>query len=162
MKSRYVVRFDRDADSGWWVVRVPGIPGCLTQGRSIAEGRRRIREAMALFIDEAAAEQATLVDDVRLPGDVMRQIRLVAAQRALAERVRENANEVTRAAVKQLTRQAGLSVRDAAEMLGISYQRVQQLAGGGSAHLARTGRAARARRASRVTRGAPRASASHR
>ena len=91
---------------------------------------------MALFIDEAAAEQATLVDDVRLPRDVMRQIRLVAAQRALAERVRENVKDVTRAAVNQLTRRAGLSVRDAAEMLGISYQRVQQLAGGGSAHLA--------------------------
>ena len=87
---------------------------------------------MALFIDEAAAEQATLVDDVRLPRDVMRQIRLVAAQRALAERVRESVKDVTRAAVNQLTRQAGLSVRDAAEMLGISYQRVQQMAGGGS------------------------------
>jgi len=129
MKNRYVVQFDRDADSGWWVVRVPEIPGCLTQGRSIAEGRRRIREAMALFIDESAAEQATLVDDVRLPRDVMRQIRLVAAKRALAERMRENAGEVTRAAVQQLTGQAGLSVRDAAEMLGISFQRVQQLAG---------------------------------
>jgi predicted RNase H-like HicB family nuclease len=159
--DRYTVRYERDP-SGWWIVTIPEIQGCRTQGRSIAEGRRRIREAMALFIDESAAEQATLVDDVRLPRDVMRQIRLVAAKRALAERVRENAGEVTRAAVNQLTGQAGLSVRDAAEMLGLSFQRVQQLADGGSAHLARPGRAARARRASRVTRGAPRASASHR
>ena len=57
--------------------------------------------------------------------------RLVAAKRALAERMREDAGELTRAAVNQLTRRAGLSVRDAAEMLGISCQRVQQLAGGG-------------------------------
>ena len=158
--DQFTVRYERDP-SGWWIVTIPEIQGCRTQGRSIAEGRRRIREAMALFIDEAAAEQATLVDDVRLPRDVMRQIRLVAAQRALAERVRENVKDVTRAAVHQLTRRAGLSVRDAAEMLGISYQRVQQLAGGGSAHLPRPGRAARATRASSVTMAAPRASASH-
>jgi transposase len=34
-----------------------------------------------------------------------------------------------RAAVAQLTVRAGLSVRDAAEVLGICFQRVQQLAG---------------------------------
>jgi predicted RNase H-like HicB family nuclease len=130
MKKRYTVRFDRDAESGWWVVRVSEIPGCLTQGRSIAEGRRRIREAMSLFIDEAEAEQAVLVDDVRLPPAVRNQIRRAATVRERAERLRAKAQEATRAAVNQLTGEAGLSVRDAAEMLGISFQRVQQLAGG--------------------------------
>ena len=131
MKKRYTVRFDRDADSGWWVVTVPEIQGCLTQGRSIAEGRRRIREALGLFIDEAEAGRATLVDDVRLPPEVRRQVRQVAAVRERAERLRAQAQDVTRAAVSDLTRRAGLSVRDAAERLGISFQRVQQLAGGG-------------------------------
>jgi len=133
MKKRYTVRFDRDADSGWWVVTVPEIQGCLTQGRSIAEGRRRIREAMALFIDESEAERATLVDDVRLPPEVRRQVQQVAAVRKRAERLHAQAQEVTRAAVSDLTRRAGLSVRDAAEMLGLSFQRVQQLAGSGQA-----------------------------
>ena len=129
MKKRYTVRFDRDADSGWWVVRVPEIQGCLTQGRSIGEGRRRIREAMALFMDESEAERATLVDDVRLPQDVMRRVRQVAAVREKADRFRAKAQDATRAAVGELTRRAGLSVRDAAEMLGLSFQRVQQLSG---------------------------------
>jgi transposase len=48
----------------------------------------------------------------------------------MAEKMRDKAQDATRAVVNQLTRRAGLSVRDAAEMLGISYQRVQQLAGG--------------------------------
>lgn len=96
--ARYAVRYERDP-SGWWVVTIPEIQGCRTQGRSLAEGRRRIRDALSLFVGEAAAERATLVDDA------------------------------TRAAVGELTRRAGLSVRDAAEMLGISFQRVQQLAG---------------------------------
>ena len=85
---------------------------------------------MALFIDEAEAERATLVEDVRLPPAVRRQIRRVATVRERAEKLRAKAQEATRAAVGQLTGQAGLSVRDAAEMLGISFQRVQQLAGG--------------------------------
>jgi len=79
MKKLYTVRFDRDADSGWWVVTVPEIPGCLTQGRSLAEGRRRIREALALFIDEKLAATVDLVDDVRLPrstGAVVKQANL--------------------------------------------------------------------------------------
>ena len=115
------------------MVRVPEIQGCLTQGRSIGEGRRRIREAMALFMDESEAERATLVDDVRLPPEVRRQVQQVAAVRERAERLHAQAQEVTRAAVSDLTRSAGLSVRDAAEMLGLSFQRVQQLAGSGQA-----------------------------
>ena len=124
----YTVRYERDP-SGWWIVTIPEIQGCRTQGRSIAEGRRRIREALELFIDGAEAERATLVDDVRLPPAMRRQLRQVAAVRKKAERLRAKAQDATRAAVSQLTRRAGLSVRDAAEMLGISFQRVQQLAG---------------------------------
>jgi len=126
--AQYTVRYERDP-SGWWIVTIPEIQGCRTQGRSIAEGRRRIREALELFIDESDAEQAILVDDVRLPPAVWRQVRRVAAVREKAERLHAKAQDATRAAVGQLTVRAGLSVRDAAEMLGISFQRVQQLAG---------------------------------
>jgi predicted RNase H-like HicB family nuclease len=124
----YKVRYERDP-SGWWIVTIPEVQGCRTQGRSIAEGRKRIREALALFIDEAAADRAKLVDDIRLPAAVKRKLREVTALRLRAERLREKAQDVTRVAASQLTRRAGLSVRDAAEMLGISHQRVQQLAG---------------------------------
>jgi predicted RNase H-like HicB family nuclease len=124
----YKVRYERDP-SGWWIVTIPEVQGCRTQGRSIAEGRKRIREALALFVDEAAADRATLVDDIRLPAAIKRKVREVAAVRLRAERLKEKAQDVTRVAASHLTRRAGLSVRDAAEMLGISHQRVQQLAG---------------------------------
>lgn len=124
----YKVRYERDP-SGWWIVTIPEVQGCRTQGRSIAEGRKRIREALALFVDEAAADRVTLVDDIRLSAAMKRKVREVAAVRLRAERLKEKAQDVTRAAASQLTRRAGLSVRDAAEMLGISHQRVQQLAG---------------------------------
>jgi predicted RNase H-like HicB family nuclease len=125
---RFTVRYERDP-SGWWIVTIPQVQGCRTQGRSIAEGRRRIREALALFIPESEAECATLLDDVRLSPAMRRTIRRVAETRRMADRSRERAQEATRDAVEQLTRHAGLSVRDAAEMLGLSHQRVQQLSG---------------------------------
>jgi predicted RNase H-like HicB family nuclease len=129
MKS-YTVRYERDS-SGWWIVTIPAVQGCRTQGRSIAEARKRIREALALFIDDAAAERASFVDQVKLPAATRKTVRLVAQARQRAERQQAEALKATRAAATELTGREGLSVRDVAEMLGISYQRVQQLAGGG-------------------------------
>lgn len=123
----HTVRYERHED-GWWTAEVPAVQGCLTQGRTIAQCRRRIREALALFVDEAAAKSATLVDDVRLGGGITRVVRRVAAARRKADAVQARVQRDTHAAVKELTGRLGLSVRDAAEVLGISYQRVQQLA----------------------------------
>jgi len=123
----YTVRYERHED-GWWTAEVPAVQGCLTQGRTIAQCRRRIRDALALFVDDAVARKATLVDDVRLGGGITRVVRRVAAARRKADAVQARVQRDTRAAVKELTGRLGLSVRDAAEVLGISYQRVQQLA----------------------------------
>ena len=129
MKKRYTVRFDKDADSGWWVVTVPEIPGCLTQGRSLAEGRRRIREALALFIDEKLAATVDLVDDVRLPRSTGAVVKQAATVRAQLDELQAEAIRATSVAAKLLVRKSGLSVRDAADLLGVSHQRIQQLAG---------------------------------
>ena len=48
----YHVAYERD-ESGRWVASVRGVRGCHTQGRTVDEARRRIREAMELFIDDA-------------------------------------------------------------------------------------------------------------
>lgn len=124
------VRYERD-ESGWWIAEVEEVQGCRTQGRTVAQCRRRIREALALFVDEGVARRATLVDDVRLGGGITRVVRRVAAARRKADALQARVQRDTKAAVKELTGRLGLSVRDAAEVLGISYQRVQQLAQGG-------------------------------
>jgi len=61
----YRVAYERD-ESGWWVASVRGVRGCHTQGRTVDEARRRIVEALELFVDNARS--ATIVDDVKLPG----------------------------------------------------------------------------------------------
>ena len=62
----YHVAYERDT-SGWWVASVRELRGCHTQGRTVDEARRRIREAMGLFIDNART--AKIVDNVKLPAN---------------------------------------------------------------------------------------------
>jgi predicted RNase H-like HicB family nuclease len=40
MRTSYTVRYERD-ETGWWVAQVKEAPAAITQGRTIAEARRR-------------------------------------------------------------------------------------------------------------------------
>ena len=55
----YNVTYLRD-ESKWWVASVREVPGCHSQGRTIDQARRRVREALESFVDDATS--ATLVD----------------------------------------------------------------------------------------------------
>ncbi len=129
--NHYTVRYERD-ESGWWVAQVKEAPAAITQGRTIAEARRRIREALALALnDDAKAQKAKLVDDVRLPADARRALARAQVARKRLEVDTARVQESTEAAIQQLVKRLGLSVRDVSELLGISHQRVQQLAHSG-------------------------------
>lgn len=43
---RFVVRIDKD-ETGYYVAEVPALPGCLSQGKTLAEARANIREAIS-------------------------------------------------------------------------------------------------------------------
>jgi predicted RNase H-like HicB family nuclease len=38
-------------EDGWYVVTVPSLPGCISQGKTIKEAKQNIREAIALYLD---------------------------------------------------------------------------------------------------------------
>ena len=120
----YRVTYERDP-AGWWVAAVREVPGCHTQGRTLAQARRRIREALGLFV--ADSESAQLVDDVRLPAEARQALVRSQAARTKADMLKAKAGATMTDAVRVLTGGFGLSVRDAAELLGVSHQRVQQL-----------------------------------
>jgi len=117
------VVYERDED-GWWAASVPSVRGCRTQGRSLAQARERIREALSLFVKDA--HRADLSDRIVLPSEVRRQIDRQLRLHERMEKDQRLLQESTLGTVRRLVKR-GLSVRDVGELLGLSHQRVHQL-----------------------------------
>lgn len=107
----------------FWVIQVPGVG--VTQGRTVAEAREMTIDLIAVMTEVPATEVDVdiefVVGDVR-PDDV-RGAREAVAEAAAAQ---ERAARMSRQLVGRL-RDAGVSGRDVAGILGISPQRVSQL-----------------------------------
>jgi predicted RNase H-like HicB family nuclease len=122
-KRNFVAVYEHDADDNVWLVHIKGVEGCQTYGRTIRQAGSRIREALAAWLDR---EPDTLVITPEMPRDIAVLASAVSQARMEAEQAGTTAQESTVSAVRQLT-DMGLSRRDAADLLGISHQRVQQL-----------------------------------
>ncbi|HET7486882.1 MAG TPA: hypothetical protein VFJ85_03075 [Acidimicrobiales bacterium] len=122
-KKTYVAVYERDAEDDAWNVQIKGLVGCQTYGRSLRQAQARIREALAVWLDQ---EPGTLAIRDELPTSLATIAEGVAKARRTAEQAGTRAQRETSEAVRRLT-ELGLSRRDAAELLGISHQRVQQL-----------------------------------
>ena len=119
----YTAVYEHDADEDVWNVRIEGVTGCQTYGRSLRQAQSRIREALALWLD-AAPTDVKIRD--QFPGALAAVADDVVRARSAAERAGAKAQQQTMEAVKALT-ELGLSRRDAAELLGLSHQRVHQV-----------------------------------
>lgn len=109
---------------GWWAVAVPELPGLFTQVRRLDQVADAVTDAAALLTDsviEQVIVRPVLSDDLQ---SAIEQVRTNAAE---AEAARRRAAEDVRALVARLRTQ-GLSVRDVGTVLGVSPQRVSQLA----------------------------------
>ena len=65
--NQYTVQFYRD-EEGWWVARVTGLRGVHSQGRSIEEARRHVREALSLVVGDTKAKSAKFCEKIHLGG----------------------------------------------------------------------------------------------
>lgn len=117
-------------EDGRWLADVPEVPGTHTWGRTLAGLDRSVREAIALALDLPEGAEASLELDWDVAtGDgaldaAARQVRaerarLAVAERDLQDRTRELAREILA---------GGLTTRDAARLLGVSVQRISQIA----------------------------------
>jgi predicted RNase H-like HicB family nuclease len=117
--------FQRD-DEGYWLVELLEEPRVHTYGRTLAKAREHIVDATALWY-EVAPEELDIVEDIRLPEPVKASLELARREREHAQSAQEVAAGATRDAARALVKEGRLSVRDAADLLGLSHQRVQQL-----------------------------------
>lgn len=110
----------------WWAVEVPEVPGVFTQARRLEHVPAMVADAVAVMLDKDPGDVE--VTEVRpalpkaLEGDVVRARKLAAE----ATLIQYEASAATRQAVEEL-REAGLTVRDVAEILHVSPQRISQL-----------------------------------
>jgi predicted RNase H-like HicB family nuclease len=125
---KFRVTYDLDVD-GFWTAKIPEIPGCISDGRSIAEARRNIREAIECCIDvlsEHDASTAELIDDVHLPRTLQKPVNKVNKLRAQLD---EQSESLTKQMIDTITllETSGLSTRDIGYLLHMSHQRIHQL-----------------------------------
>lgn len=114
----------------WWHVHVPEL-GESTQGRTLAEADEMARDLIVLAEEDRGVhlepDAIKLHRRVQLPDSVVSQLREADELRAQAKQSQQAAVDAQSAAVREL-RESGVSMRDAASALGLSHQRVSQLA----------------------------------
>lgn len=114
-------------EAGWWVASARDVSGCRTQGRSIRQAMSRIREALEACTGDVI-EPDELEPRIHLSADARRVVAEYEAACRRLEREQAAARMATTEAVDTLVDGLSLSVRDAGELLGLSHQRVSQLA----------------------------------
>jgi hypothetical protein len=140
--ARPTYRVNVTRERGVWLADVPDVAGAHTFARSLSALQRSVREVIVLMTDRADDALDAFDLDVRYDiGDSSTAVAAARRARADAEQAERASAEAIRRAVARLP--VSLSIRDVAELLGISHQRVAQV----RAELTGTGRAVGSRRA---------------
>ena len=65
---QYTVIFEQDED-GIYVVDVPALPGCHSEGRTLKEAEKNIREAILCYLEglQVVGEEIPIEQPTRLP-----------------------------------------------------------------------------------------------
>ena len=120
----YTVRAEREGK--WWGLQCVEVPSALSQSRDLA-GAQVIREAIA-FIEEIPEYTVAINLDVVLPADMKSTLDEYRGLVARETEINAARYKLQKQLVTDLTKKTKLSFRDVAELLGISHQRVGQLA----------------------------------
>jgi len=124
----YHATFELD-QSGVWLAEIEEIPQVHTYGRTPGKARQYLADALALWLNEPIE---TIRDRIKyrpaaLDPTLLKKVHEAIAAREIARGATNAASDLMTTAAKALTADAKLSLRDAAELLDISHQRVQQL-----------------------------------
>lgn len=124
-------------DDKWWIITVPELDGYVTasgainrgtttQARRVSEISSQARDFICTVTDKAPSEVGMNIT-VTVDGiDVTGRASKVASDRELAEQHAAAAQAEARELARDLAAH-GVAVRDVGEVLGVSFQRAQQL-----------------------------------
>lgn len=126
--TTYHATFELD-QSGEWLAQIDEIPEVHTFGRTLGKAQEYVLDALALWLNVPVAhvKGSVIFHETILPSNIQQTIDDAVATRELAFAATNNANEFLANAAVALVDGARLSMRDAARILGVSHQRVQQL-----------------------------------
>jgi predicted RNase H-like HicB family nuclease len=122
--TTYTARCEWDL-TGWWVVTIPEVPGAITQARRLERVPKDAGEVLKLMGKGAPGDYELRVEP-HYPGEHGSMAERAAELRHQAEEANQAAQEAVRGAVAAL-RSDGLTLRDTAALVGISYQRAAQI-----------------------------------
>ncbi|QDP98027.1 hypothetical protein FOE78_20890 [Microlunatus elymi] len=110
--------------SAWWAIRIPEVEGAFTQARRLDLVPGMAAEAVGMLLDIDPASIEVTVEPHTDQDSLIAQAR--EARRAADEAATEAARTMRQAAQHLLAE--NYTVRDAGRLLGLSPQRVSQLA----------------------------------
>ncbi|ROQ16816.1 MULTISPECIES: sigma factor-like helix-turn-helix DNA-binding protein [unclassified Curtobacterium] len=114
-------------EGSWWIVQNDQFRGAISQVRRLDLAADAQREAIA-FVAEVDQDEIVVVIRVELEPALARSLDEAVALRAEAEAEEKEARALSlRRAVAISLKDDGMTLRDIAVVLGVSYQRVHQL-----------------------------------
>jgi predicted RNase H-like HicB family nuclease len=125
-KKHYTARYR--FEDGNWLVEIAEIPQVHTFGRTLSKARANIRDALGLWLRAEDPGVLEITDEfVDIPTELAGVVAEAGQSRARAHELSIRAQQLTAVAARRLVQDVGLSTRDAAELLGVSHQRIHQL-----------------------------------
>ena len=120
-------RVTAERDGRFWLLRVAELPGVFTQVRRLEQAPEMIRDAIALMLDVPADTFEVEVEPMLDP-ELAELIASTQRMREAAAHLVQGSNTRLANTVHALVDQERLTMRDAAALLNLSFQRVAQLA----------------------------------
>jgi len=114
----------------WWAIEIPEVPrGAYTQARRLGDVEHMARDLLSLIF-EVPEDSFRVVVKPQLGPELDELVRRARRTRARAEDAARASAEASTVAVTSLLA-LGLSMREAGQLLGLSHQRVAQIAAAG-------------------------------
>jgi len=128
MTKRCNYAVDVEREPGWWIVRVPDLDDLTTQARRLADVEHNAREAIAAWLD-VDLDTIEVSPVIHPPEDVVADLHRSKEMLDEAAAKQKEAAVLAGMAIHRLIDDLGLTLREAGRVVGLSHQRVAQLAG---------------------------------